>query len=230
MTDQLTNALTISCIALFGLLLWALSIAFVLRDVNRRGLPGYEQAAWLVLAAVLPLIGGVAYLFARLLDRLFAPGVVKMPEAKKRITAYKSQGNLVRRLPTVAAVDTYRETVADLSLSAPVETAKGRRGRLYLEILTGPIAGLKYTIEMLPMQIGRGPLAGLSLDADQGVSRQHAEIYENAGRLRIRDLESTHGTYLNGKRITDESLSPGDHLEMGLSTLVLLEEDTNDGA
>jgi hypothetical protein len=229
MTDQLTNALTLSCIAFLGFLLWALSITLVLRDVNRRGLPGYEQVAWLVLAALLPLIGGIAYLFSRLLDRFFSPGVAKSSESQKRLTAEKERGNRPRRLPTVAAVDTYRQTVADTSLDKVAAPVKGRHVRMVLDVLAGPSAGLRYPIETLPVQIGRGSLAALSLDADHGVSRQHAEIYEADGRMRIRDLKSTHGTYLNGQRITDESLNPGDHLSMGLSTLVFWVEDS-DGA
>ena len=68
----------------------------------------------------------------------------------------------------------------------------------------------------------------LSLDTDQGVSRQHAEIYANEGRLRIRDLDSRHGTYLNGKRITDESLNPGDRFSVGQSTVVLTVKNQDD--
>lgn len=225
MTDYLTTALTISLIALFSLLLWALSIAFVLRDVNRRDLPGYEQIAWLVLAAVLPLIGGIAYLFARLLDRLFSPAAAKKPESEKRVTAHKNRGNLVRRLPTIAAVDTFRETLPKPSPIRHVGTARSERANLYLEILSGPAASVTYPVRKLPIRIGRGPTAGFNLDADQGVSRQHAEIYENDGQLRVRDLNSTHGTFINGKRISDESLNPGDQLAVGLSTMVLLEED-----
>jgi hypothetical protein len=225
MTDQLTNALIISCFVGIGLLLWALSIALVLRDVNRRSLPGFEQAAWLALAALLPLIGGITYLFARLLDRFFSPGAAKKPEPKKRITALKKPDQPGKRLPTIAAVDTFRPTIASLNLDVPAGSTKDERVSLYLEVLKGPIVGLKYPLEILPVYIGRGPLANLNLENDQGISRQHAEIYEDMGRLRIRDLESTHGTFINGKRIVDESLNPGDRITIGVSTLVLFVED-----
>jgi pSer/pThr/pTyr-binding forkhead associated (FHA) protein len=104
-------------------------------------------------------------------------------------------------------------------------TEKTGRGSAYLESSAGPVAGLRFTIQTLPLRIGRGPQVALSLEADQGVSRQHAEIYESAGRLRIRDLQSTHGTFVNGRRITDESLSSGDQISLGLSTLVFTMED-----
>ncbi len=59
----------------------------------------------------------------------------------------------------------------------------------------------------------------IGLDDDLGVSRQHAEIYDQAGVLRIRDLKSTHGTQVNGFSIDDKSLDPGDQIRIGASTL-----------
>jgi hypothetical protein len=245
MTDRLTTALIISGIAVLCLLLWALSIAFVLRDVNRRRLPGYEQAAWIALAALLPLIGGAAYLFARVLDRIFSPRASKAIEAESRLTAYKPPDKAAERLPTIAAADLLHQPVTRLdqaesagqALMPPQKErlpsmqagkagqARGRRDSLFLEVIAGPLAGRRFNIETLPARIGRGPLVALSLDDDQGISRYHAEIYESAGLLRIRDMQSTHGTYLNGKNITDERLNPGDHLSVGQSTLVFMAED-----
>jgi hypothetical protein len=228
MVDQITNALTISCIALVALLLWALSIALILKDIQRRDLPTYEQIAWVGLAALIPLVGGIAYLFTRLLERFFSPNQPKKSASQKRVTAFKKEDNLARHLPTVAAVDTYRATIADLNLNINPEPARDKRASLFLEVLTGPDAGQMHAIETLPVRIGRGTQTTLSLDADQGVSRQHAEIYASEGRLRIRDLESRHGTYLNGKRITDEELNPGDKFLVGQSTVVLTVKDQNE--
>src|SRR5262245_33894668 len=54
----------------------------------------------------------------------------------------------------------------------------------------------------LPFRIGRRP--GLELVLTQeSVSKVHAEIYEDAGRLRIRDLQSTNGTFVNGELVED---------------------------
>lgn len=237
MSDQLTKAIIISAIAVVGLLLWALSIALVLRDVNRRHLPGYEQAAWLALAALLPLIGGVAYLFARMLDRTFSPRTWKAPEAQDRLTAYKPPEKSAMHMPTVAAADLIRQqsvksdqdlrseqALTPLQKSAAGQ-ARGRRSRLHLEVIAGPLAGRRFTIESLPARIGRGPLVAVNLEEDRGISRYHAELYEREGVLRIRDLQSTHGTTLNGKSITDERLDPGAHLAVGQSTLIFRTEE-----
>jgi hypothetical protein len=228
MVDQLTKALIISCIALSVLILWALSIALILKDLKRRDVSSHEQIAWVGLAALIPLVGGIAYLFTRLLERFFSPGGSKKPTSKKRVTAYKKGDNISRRLPTVAAVDTHRATIAELNLDIDPGPVRDKRAILCLEVLTGPDAGHMHAIETLPVRIGRGAQTTLSLDADQGVSRQHAEIYASQGRLRIRDLESRHGTHLNGRRIMDESLNPGDKFLVGQSTVVITVKDQND--
>jgi EAL domain-containing protein (putative c-di-GMP-specific phosphodiesterase class I) len=67
-------------------------------------------------------------------------------------------------------------------------------------------------IDRSPFQIGRR--AGLSLTLPQRtVSSMHAEMVLAQDSLLIKDLNSTNGTYRNGKRITETvSLSPGDLL------------------
>jgi EAL domain-containing protein (putative c-di-GMP-specific phosphodiesterase class I) len=46
----------------------------------------------------------------------------------------------------------------------------------------------------------------------ESVSKEHAEIYEDRGRLRVRDLKSTNGTFLNRLRIDNEPVREGDVL------------------
>jgi EAL domain-containing protein (putative c-di-GMP-specific phosphodiesterase class I) len=66
-------------------------------------------------------------------------------------------------------------------------------------------------ITRLPFRIGRRPGLELTLHS-QAVSTEHAEIYEGAGSLRLRDLRSTNGTFVNRKRISDMSIEDGDIL------------------
>ncbi|MDR3619746.1 MAG: FHA domain-containing protein [Paludisphaera borealis] len=48
------------------------------------------------------------------------------------------------------------------------------------------------------------------------VSRRHCELFENEGRLIIRDLGSSNGTFVNGARIgAQQVLSPGDVITVG---------------
>ena len=51
-----------------------------------------------------------------------------------------------------------------------------------------------------PITIGRHPHAGIRLDADT-VSRQHSRITFDAGQLRLEDLDSGNGTFINDRRV-----------------------------
>lgn len=52
-----------------------------------------------------------------------------------------------------------------------------------------------------PLRIGRDPMNGLRL-TDDTVSRLHAELMMQGGRWVLRDLGSTNGTTVNGRRVT----------------------------
>jgi hypothetical protein len=56
--------------------------------------------------------------------------------------------------------------------------------------------------------------------ADQNVSRKHAALVREDGGWAIEDLESTNGTFLNGKRVERATLRDGDVIEIGTSRLV----------
>ncbi len=52
------------------------------------------------------------------------------------------------------------------------------------------------------------------------VSRKHCELFEAGGKLTVRDLGSSNGTFVNGKRVMgQQSLKVGDELTVGSVTL-----------
>ncbi len=52
------------------------------------------------------------------------------------------------------------------------------------------------------------------------VSRRHCELYEVGGQLMLRDLGSSNGTFVNGKRVSGEqALKHGDEVTVGAVTL-----------
>ena len=71
--------------------------------------------------------------------------------------------------------------------------------------------------------VGRGADADLQL-ADTGVSRAHAELRLDGGTVRVADLQSTNGTLLNGRRVRIATLSDGDRLDLGATSLVYRSE------
>ena len=53
------------------------------------------------------------------------------------------------------------------------------------------------------------------------VSKRHCQLNFDEGVLRIRDLGSRNGTYLNGKRIDEAVVQAGDSIKIGPLTFVL---------
>ena len=67
--------------------------------------------------------------------------------------------------------------------------------------------------------VGRNPDCDLVLDSAM-VSRRHAEILRDGDTLRIRDLGSANGTFLEGVRIQEAPLAPGQEVYVGPCRLV----------
>lgn len=66
--------------------------------------------------------------------------------------------------------------------------------------------------------IGRGQDADITID-DTGASRRHVEIVWDGQRAGVRDLGSTNGTKLNGRRIAHSALAPDSLIEIGRTQL-----------
>jgi EAL domain-containing protein (putative c-di-GMP-specific phosphodiesterase class I) len=64
-------------------------------------------------------------------------------------------------------------------------------------------------LESLPFTLGRNESCDYQILSSR-VSREHAEIVREGGHYRLRDLKSTNGTYVNGKRIDEHRLTDGD--------------------
>jgi hypothetical protein len=67
--------------------------------------------------------------------------------------------------------------------------------------------------------LGRHDDCGIRIKSSQ-VSRRHCEVFEAGGKLTVRDLGSSNGTFVNGKRVTgQQTLKAGDELTVGAVTL-----------
>ncbi|NNJ25318.1 hypothetical protein LzC2_13880 [Planctomycetes bacterium LzC2] len=63
---------------------------------------------------------------------------------------------------------------------------------------------------------GRHPDCDVSPKGSAKVSRRHCCVAEASGRVRVRDLGSLNGTWVNDRKVTREApLSPGDVLRVG---------------
>lgn len=82
----------------------------------------------------------------------------------------------------------------------------------------GSIAGEAFPIPSTGRAIlGRSQNCDIVLPGNH-VSRQHAELYFQSGRLHVKDLGSSNGTYVNRKKVQESVVNPGD--ELRFDTLV----------
>jgi pSer/pThr/pTyr-binding forkhead associated (FHA) protein len=57
--------------------------------------------------------------------------------------------------------------------------------------------------------------------ADASVSSHHCEVHLRGSEVFIRDLNSTNGSYINGEKVTEQVLKPGQTLRLGQVELKL---------
>ena len=72
----------------------------------------------------------------------------------------------------------------------------------------------RVVIDTLPFFMGRQGENNLVL-RDNRISRSHARISAENGHYIIEDLESRHGTYVNGQRVKRHALRDGDRIDFG---------------
>ncbi|MFT3692536.1 MAG: sigma 54-interacting transcriptional regulator [Kofleriaceae bacterium] len=110
------------------------------------------------------------------------------------------------------AVDDLRSGTWVTYIGGRATSARLRRCRV--EVLSGPDAGLVRDIEASVIRIGarRGNDVQLS---DSKVSGLHCEIRLDDRGYRLRDLDSTNGTYVSSLRINDVYIGAGSQIALG---------------
>ena len=88
----------------------------------------------------------------------------------------------------------------------------------------------KYQGGEFPLRVDKEVLIGRSSELDMVlvedmVSRKHAKIAMQAGKVTISDLGSTNGTFVNGEKVKQARLKEGDRILIGTSILKLVVQD-----
>jgi hypothetical protein len=156
------------------------------------------------------------------LDMLTRPQIDFQTDDRLRLGEFGIQARLVQPSGDHAVQgDAGHTQVYSVSerLSAPLQEPNHRRGRAQLRhdgraVLLGTRGAV----------LGRSRECEVMVD-DANVSRKHAEVRPSGGSWIVRDLGSTNGIKVNGRRVDGaQSLKPGDVIEMGKSRLTF-EED-----
>lgn len=102
--------------------------------------------------------------------------------------------------------------------TGPATVATAKR----LVITSGPKAGLELPVTGESLSIGRSSESALVI-RDDYTSSHHARLVLRGDTWTIEDLDSTNGTYVNGKRVTGAavSLSLGTPIKVGATTFEL---------
>ena len=109
--------------------------------------------------------------------------------------------------------------VATVPQPLPVATLTAPRQPTFVAT-SGYYAGQSFPVRP-GATIGRDPQADIALPQDTAASRRHAKIVQEALSLAIEDTSSTNGTFVNGQRVTRQSLVPGDTVLIGATALRL---------
>jgi len=159
------------------------------------------QAAWILVPIILITLVIIVLL-------LRSPAYTRCPSCGRR------------RKPGQAACPacgfTYSSKVptpSDRSRSPPPQEAP------YLVAIAGPLRGQSIPITSSYFTIGRSVDNELRIEG-RLVSRQHALIVHQDGQYILYDRESTNGTWVDGRRIAQHVLQPGEQIQIGPAVFV----------
>jgi len=83
-----------------------------------------------------------------------------------------------------------------------------------LQVLSGSLAGQSYELKVDKTTIGRVEDNSFPI-AEPSVSSHHCEILLRGTDVVVKDLDSTNGSFINGEKITEAILKPGQTLRLG---------------
>jgi two-component system NtrC family sensor kinase len=96
-----------------------------------------------------------------------------------------------------------------------------------IHIIQGFDQGVHLDIASTNFRFGRDGNNDLQLH-DSEVSRFHAELRQDGEGIKVVDLESSNGTFVNGERTTSVQLTSGDRIRLGKTHIVMKENGSDD--
>ena len=77
--------------------------------------------------------------------------------------------------------------------------------------VSNQISGQKFILNKSKMEIGRRPNSDIVLD-DSSVSAMHAQVIQDGQDWKVLNLLSSNGTFVNGEKVAEQILNPGDRI------------------
>jgi pSer/pThr/pTyr-binding forkhead associated (FHA) protein/soluble lytic murein transglycosylase-like protein len=108
------------------------------------------------------------------------------------------------------ALDSQRATMSNPSIAS-------QRPEYWLQFRSGPFAGARFPISEGTTRVGRALDNHIVVEGENAatVSLYHLEISISDGFCRVRDLDSTNGTWINGERISEAEITAPANIRLG---------------
>jgi signal transduction histidine kinase len=104
-------------------------------------------------------------------------------------------------------------------------TTGGPRGAM-LTVVVGKEVGRIFGFPAEVNWLGRDASCQVHLN-ERGISRRHASVVRIDDRLVLRDNHAKNGTFINGQRIVEQELWPGDEIQLGTELSLLYTSANN---
>lgn len=111
--------------------------------------------------------------------------------------------------------------MTDETIVANIDDLEEGEKRPYLSFVAGPRLGQLIPIDSKPMTVGRSPDCDLWVE-DNAISRKHFKIWQEGSSIRLEDLKSTNGTFVNGSKAGEADLADGDRIQISKITILEL--------
>jgi len=145
-----------------------------------------------------------------ILEKIRTAMVAKIVEAEPIMPAAE-----VQRVDAPAVSVSTEAVESPETVQAPSPSVSEIKPLLFrLTCVSGPHAGAEFELAEGENLLGRAE-GIILLPADMQVSRRHAVLTRSQGKLTLRDLGSTNGSWVNGIRVEEAELKSGDRLQFG---------------
>ncbi|MEE4245845.1 MAG: FHA domain-containing protein [Kangiellaceae bacterium] len=99
-------------------------------------------------------------------------------------------------------------------LAEELKSQKPEHGSPCLIGVTKPFVGTRFELDKAKLQVGRTPSSDIYID-EPSVSSTHAYINLVGQQWRVTNLLSSNGTFVNGDKVADSDIYPGDKVRFG---------------
>lgn len=83
-----------------------------------------------------------------------------------------------------------------------------------------------YKLDKPAMVVGRDERCDIPID-NLGVSRNHCQFIRRGDGFLLQDMNSSNGTYVNGKRVSEQALTNNDQILIGKYSMIFVDDGQN---